>query len=289
MILKIKSLIFMLVNRILRLIYPIRIMDTESSIKFINETGNSLCRFGEGEMNLLARRKDLKFQKYDENLAKRMQEILVTNSKNISIAIPLAIKNCHNLNNRAKEFWDFDTSYSMVDWVKYTSVKKNYLDSLMTRNYIDLKDRSRTQKIYEMWKKIWDNKKVLIIEGNESRLGVGNDLFLGVKEIKRILCPSINAFEAYDKILMAAKRQSKDYLVLLALGPTASVLAFDLANCGYQALDVGHIDIEYEWYKMGVDTPVKVPGKFTNEVKNGNVVENNASQNYLEQIIEVIL
>ena len=36
--------------------------------------------------------------------------------------------------------------------------------------------------------------------------------------------------------------------MLIALGPTATILAYDLAEKGVQALDVGHIDIEYEWF-----------------------------------------
>ena len=40
-------------------------------------------------------------------------------------------------------------------------------------------------------------------------------------------------------------------LVLLALGPTATVLAARLVKVGVQALDVGHIDVEDMWYLMG--------------------------------------
>ena len=45
----------------------------------------------------------------------------------------------------------------------------------------------------------------------------------------------------------------------------ATVLAYDLAKLGYQAVDIGHIDIEYEWMKMGATENVPVKGKFTNE------------------------
>ena len=39
-------------------------------------------------------------------------------------------------------------------------------------------------------------------------------------------------------------------LILLMLGPTAKVLGFQLSREGYQAIDIGHIDSEYEWYQM---------------------------------------
>ncbi len=45
-------------------------------------------------------------------------------------------------------------------------------------------------------------KRYFIIEGEKSRLGIGNDLFNNSKSIKRIICPIINAFNAYDKIII---------------------------------------------------------------------------------------
>ena len=73
-------------------------------------------------------------------------------------------------------------------------------------------------------------------------------------------------------------------MVLIALGPTATVLATDLSNSGYQAIDIGHIDIEYEWCKMNVDDKVVVSGKFTNESENQTVVEDETNADYLAQI-----
>ena len=37
----------------------------------------------------------------------------------------------------------------------------------------------------------------------------------------------------------------KEYLVLLSLGPCATVLAYDLSKKGYQALDIGHLPNSY--------------------------------------------
>lgn len=77
-------------------------------------------------------------------------------------------------------------------------------------------------------------------------------------------------------------------MVILALGPTATVLASALADCGVQALDIGHIDIEYEWFLKGTKTRVAVSGKYTNEVFKGNEVEDCKDSRYLSQIIERI-
>ena len=51
-----------------------------------------------------------------------------------------------------------------------------------------------------------------------------------------------------EKSLNFVELLPKDKLFILALGPMATVLAYDLARLGYRALDLGHIDIEYEWF-----------------------------------------
>ncbi|MDE5662214.1 MAG: GT-D fold domain-containing protein, partial [Muribaculaceae bacterium] len=80
------------------------------------------------------------------------------------------------------------------------------------------------------------------------------------------LCPPKNAYESYDTILETTLRHAGDRLVIIALGQTATVLAYDLAAKGLQALDLGHIDVEYEWYRMGVTEKTAIPSKAVNEV-----------------------
>ena len=122
---------------------------------------------------------------------------------------------------------------------------------------------------FENLKKIWNNKKCVFVEGKQTRLGVGNDLFQNTKSIKRILAPAENAFEAYDKILEECLKQGKENLFLLALGPTATVLAYDLCRQGFQAIDVGHVDLEYEWFLRGEGHRTYVEGKYNNELNGG--------------------
>ena len=74
----------------------------------------------------------------------------------------------------------------------------------------------------------------------------------------------------------------------MALGPTATVLAYDLAKEGYQAIDIGHIDIEYEWYLKNVDKKEKIDNKYTNEVANGDSVQDIEDSEYQNQIETMI-
>ena len=126
----------------------------------------------------------------------------------------------------------------------------------------------------------------MIAEGEYSRLGVGNGLFDIAAEIHRLLCPSTDAFNKYDQILSEIKKNPRNILILLALGHTATVLAYDLAKCGYQAIDIGHVDIEYEWMRMKAKHKVSVPNKYVNEVTNGGRIDSDLNDAaYQSQII----
>jgi glycosyltransferase family protein len=137
--------------------------------------------------------------------------------------------------------------------------------------------------------RIWEGRKVLLVEGEKSRLGVGNNLFALATSVERILAPMHHAFDKYDELVSEIIKHDKTKLILIALGPTATVMAADLADLGYQALDIGNIDIEYEWYLRGAQSKIKIPGKYTSEARNGRQVENVVNELYSSQIISKVL
>ena len=90
-------------------------------------------------------------------------------------------------------------------------------------------------------------------------------------------------------ILNEAKKLDKNKLILLALGPTATVLAYDLSKLGYQAIDIGHIDIEYEWFLQGAKEKVAIENKYVGEAKGGRDIKSIDNKEYLQQIKVKIL
>ena len=56
-------------------------------------------------------------------------------------------------------------------------------------------------------------------------------------------------------------------IVLLAIGLTATVLSYDLADNGFQVIDIGHLDVEYHWYLMQAKKKMPLENRTTvNEV-----------------------
>lgn len=115
-------------------------------------------------------------------------------------------------------------------------------------------------------KKLWDNRDILVVEGKYSRSGENNDLFANVKSLQRIICPSRNAYDKKEEIEAKILEFGQNKLILLMLGPTAKIIVHDLYSImSAQLIDLGHIDSEYEWMKMGAKSKVKIPHKHTAE------------------------
>lgn len=144
------------------------------------------------------------------------------------------------------------------------------------------------EEIIKKYKKIWDGRDIIFIEGKFTRMGVGNDLFDNAKSIRRILCPAENSWGSYPEILSNVKKvvaENRDALYILALGPTATVLAYDLC-VGVQALDLGHLDVQYEYYILRAEKKIALAGKYVNEVEEGrNITDSIIDQEYKNSII----
>ena len=266
--------------------------EIDETIEMIARDKCSMARFGDGEFALMENKKRQSFQRMDEQLAKRLREIITKNENGMLIGIADNYGNLEKYNLSGKR----GIRYYMTDEVrrehaKYLDKDRKYHNAYISRPYALYADNmtQAPRKRFDALKRIWDGRKVIFVEGALTRLGVGNDLFENALKIQRIEAPAENSFDRYDDILKASLRHAQsDTLFLIALGPAAGVLAYDLYKAGYQAVDVGHVDLEYEWYLNGKGGRSEVKHKFNNEFQGGNIVEDIQDEEYLKQIIEVI-
>lgn len=270
--------------------YPLpKVLSIEDTInKIINEK-LSIARFGDGEFLYIIDKLDLPFQKYEPELAERLKIILKSIENNLLVGLPIGY---HSLKNLKKD--SYITWRSQIAWIyprlrKYIDLNKTYANASMSRLYMDYEDKSISEFYFNLIKKIWDGREIVIIEGEKSRLGVGNDLFANAKKIERIIGPFQNAFSKFNELLKEASKQPRYKLLLIALGPTAKPLSYELSKVGFQAIDIGNIDIEYEWYLREAKEKIKIPGKYTSEAIGGRNVEDIEDDIYKKQIIARIV
>lgn len=257
----------------------------QETLDYIVENNCSVSRFGDGEIKLVAGR-DISFQKNSPFVTEKMRETLSSNDKGHIVCI-INFNSDSRYSDYYNAYWKKHFTRFRKTWYKYTHKDKIYYDATLTRQYMPLLDKSDCGNWFKSMKRIWENRDIVIVEGEQSRLGVGNDLFDNAKSIRRILGPAEHAFSKYNEIIDEVCKIPKDALIMLALGPCASALALDLHRKGYQAIDVGHIDIEYEWFLMRAQKKVPVKNKFVNEARTYNEANENPdeSDNYYSQII----
>ena len=79
------------------------------------------------------------------------------------------------------------------------------------------------------------------------------------RSIERIIGPSSDAYKKLDELFACCKEYPKDRLFLVSLGVAAKFLVEKLFLEGYRALDIGNLDMEYEWYLHQAKEKEKIP------------------------------
>lgn len=266
----------------------IQVKGIDETLDYIIENKSSLVRFGDGEINMLAGH-SIPYQDYDEELVSIMRDIISQESREeLVVCLPDAFTDRFRFTSWAIPFWKDHMDHYM-DFYRELCSDSWYGSTFVSRPYIDFEDKSQAKFQFQKLKSIWKNRDLLIVEGATSRSGVGNDLFDEANSIKRIICPSHSAFSRVHEIEEEIGKYAAGRLILCMLGPTAKVLAYHLSRKGHQVLDIGHIDSEYEWMKMGAKTKVKFSHKHTAEYNFDQDIEFIEDETYNSQIVARIL
>lgn len=267
----------------------ISVYDTGYTLDKIIKDKMSISRFGDAEFGLILE-KDLEYQEFIPEIRMRLLRVLKDKDHNDKclVAIPSAISDLRGFTFRSSIFWMKYFAQYRKDIMPFLDMGYQYYDAQISRIYINRKDRSKAKEYFSMWREIWADKNVLIVEGSLSRFGVGNPLLDVAKSVRRIICPSSNAFELYKEIYDAVIQVKDADVVLISLGPTATILAYELSKVGLWAIDSGNLDMEYEWMLRKVKRQTAVHDKYTIEAKNGTRVDPCTDERYLSQIIKEI-
>lgn len=290
---KLAIMIFPLVKVFVSKPKVLSIMDTLAEIK----KGKSMARFGDGELQAITKNIDKNsFQDNSDELSFEMKRAINLCNPQLINAIGTPFSwNFKILNNKSKEYWK---PLLIKNWKKWGKVlnKNEYYDAFISRPYFDLSIQSRkkiSKSIFDGFKFILKDKKILIIEGKYSRFGVNDDLLDGCKEIYRLIGPEKNAFKKKQEIEACTReivKQKNIDIILISLGQTATIMVGDLLDLNIQVLDIGHLDIEYNWYLEKAEEKKNIPGKWVNEATPTFVEFTNKGilKKYKKQIVRII-
>lgn len=215
--------------------YP-NVFSDEKTIQLIKEKNRSFCRFGDGEFKLIIGEVHKSFQDVDPELNRRMLEVLNSNENNILIGIN-SLESFDQIGRVWRKFIIRigDKVLQLLD------TSRNYPSSLVFRQLPTNNKEAFIQKV-KLIKSIWEKRDILLVVGKNSRFLYEDEIFNNAASVSYVYGPAKNAFNEYDKLMSEIRKYDKDkYLVLPVLGPTATIMAYDLAKEGYQAIDFGQM------------------------------------------------
>jgi glycosyltransferase family protein len=268
------------------------IRTTDETLGKVLQDKCSLSRFGDGEFVLMEGGR-IDYQPRSSELAERLKEVIASDIPSLLIGLPPCFGFMEDYLPATVDFWRKCMSRKRHNIYSYLDMSRVYYDAFFGRVYMHYnkteKLHRKCEKYYEKVKKVWAGREIVICEGEGTRFGMFNDLLEGAAGVERILCPARDAFGRYDEILGAFDDIDKDKLVLAALGPTATVLAHDLCVRGYQAIDIGALDLDYEWFRRK-ETRLGAPldFKYVDSGK-GRQVKQLDDPEYNRQIIKRVL
>lgn len=237
------------------------ILTVDETIEILVNSNKSIARFGDGEFFLTEGVGNC-FQEYNNELANRLKEVLKTKSDNILVGI-----NHLYYNIAYEEYTDTIQEYFLSHiWKvrqiieKYIDISKQYAAAEFTQLY-QIYSIYEFKEYFDKVKKIWDNKDIVIGCGKTVFDNIKYNIFSNAKNIQYEYMPSKNAYTVYDELVDRLKKYDKEKLIILILGQTATILAYDLSNAGYRALDLGHIAKDYDYFMK------KIERNHTNAVK----------------------
>lgn len=238
----------------------LHILNIEQTIDLLLENPKSFCRYGDGELMYLNGRAQ-HFQPYDENLARRLREILESSSEKCHIGIDYRyFVPTHNFPTDQREYIREVGNWIRPLLLKYCNRKRLYISSLFTCAHatLDISSNEYAQYLKQI-RELFKGRNLVIFSGRTVFDQIKYNVFELAESRQHVFCNSIDAWSQYNEIMEYARRLPKDNSTLcFILGPAATVIAYDLAQEGYMAWDIGHIAKEYDAYGKFIEGNRKV-------------------------------
>lgn len=204
-----------------------RVLSEDQTLELVL-AGRSIARYGDGEFKLCLGH-SIKSQRHEPRLAMRLRKILTLEDVDCLVGIP-------NLHAKTKPFWD---SFRRP---VYTSLFRK--DGVYGSAFISRPDSApwiARDDYYDRVESLWRGLEVTLVRGSGKSLTA--QLLSSASRVTEILCARQHAWQDYEQLLEQIGRPER---ALLCCGPTATVLAADLARRGVHAVDLGHLGM---WLK----------------------------------------
>ena len=218
----------------------LKIADEYETVRAIIRHRASIARYGDGELRLCLGRHQMS-QRWTPEIGRRLREILIEENPLLLVGIP-------RIDGRT----DWPRPEKGVYWARWNTKPirqlynpaRDYFSAFITRP--DSGTGLYQPEYWDLIRQIWAGRRVTLLKGEGTGFDKQPSLFeLADGPPTVILGPATQAFQKHDRLLSRMLREPVDNVLVISLGPTATVLAADLAREGRQALDLGHLGMFY--------------------------------------------
>ncbi|MCH5248447.1 MAG: DUF1792 domain-containing protein [Lachnospiraceae bacterium] len=258
----------------------IKVHTIEETIDELINTNKSMIRYGDGEITMI-RGRSLVLQQVEPEIIEGLKRMLNYEYDGMIVTIPEIFGDLSIYRKESRQFWKDHLLFSRKVYEKYCNPEREYYNTSVSRFYNYMSDKSKCEKWIDKIKLIWKDKDVVVVEGERTHNGAGNDLLDSAGSVERIIGPSSDAYGKLDELMECCRQYPKDRLFLVSLGVAAKFLTERLFLEGYRSLDIGHLDMEYEWYLHKADKKEKIP---KHDVIGEEANKNAGYHKYLSQI-----
>ena len=220
----------------------INICSKEESLVKILKTGKSFVRFNDGEIRLMMG-VDQPFQRYDEELAQRLMDILANPKENLLVG--LNREYFHKGYDLRNNYFIRRNSYDFRSFFQnYCNLEANYIDGACT--FFEWGNRDEAAyEFWTAWKNAFKDKDIVIVCGEHILDKLEYDVFEMAKSKKFIFGPKINAWDEHRSIIEKIKQVDKRSIIIFILGMGGKAMIPEVTDLGYVAWDIGHMPKSY--------------------------------------------
>jgi hypothetical protein len=215
----------------------VHVIGERETLQAICERRASIARNGDGEMEIMLGR-SIYFQEYDPTLSSRLRVILRSATPQFLVGIPNF--DSHHITRESKR----------RNWERYRRLFSHVIDPALEYHSTAVSRPGSVVGLeqaehYRKFASIWSGREVVLVHHADVST---HPLFAGARRVHFVACLGEHAFRDYPALLQRARAfvHLPDVVFAIAAGPTAGVLAWDLAQSGVQALDVGHLTRAYD-------------------------------------------
>ncbi len=230
------------------------IADARETIDTLQNEPKSFARFGDGEIAIIQGKNGV-FQTYDPRLAQKMKAILNERRDDLYVGLNRSyFQSPFGYAERNHKYYRIHGTKLRRFFIRECDPDARYLDASCFGAYFRFGDEFDYEGHYERILRLFEGKDLVLVAGEGVLEQLEADVFERAASKRIIHGPKRNAFEAYDTLVEQVRAQSsKDSLICLVLGMTATAMAADLADYGLMAWDIGHVAKDYDVYKRQVE------------------------------------